>query len=67
MVAVENGLKCLIAELDWEVVLSVEIDNYKTKRMHLLKLVRFSANFCLEVVKQESNLYALQGSFKKGN
>lgn len=67
MVAVENGLKCLITELDWEVVLSVEIDNYKTKRMHLLKLVRFSANFCLEVVKQESNLYALQGSFKKGN
>lgn len=67
MVAVENGLKCLIKELDWEVVLSVEIDNYKTKRMHLLKLVRFSANFCLEVVKQESNLYALQGSFKKGN
>lgn len=67
MVAVENGLKCLITELDWEVVLSVEIDNYKTKRMHLLKSVRFSANFCLEVVKQESNLYALQGSFKKGN
>lgn len=67
MVAVENSLKCLITELDWEVVLSVEIDNYKTKRMHLLKLVRFSANFCLEVVKQESNLYALQGSFKKGN
>lgn len=67
MVAVENGLKCLVTELDWEVVLSVEIDNYKTKRMHLLKLVRFSANFCLEVVKQESNLNALEGSFKKGN
>lgn len=67
MVAVENGLKCLVTELDWEVVLSVEIDNYKAKRMHLLKLVRFSANFYLEVVKQESNLNALEGSFKKGN
>lgn len=44
MVAVENGLKCLTTELDWEVVLSVEINNYKKKLMHLLKLVRFLAN-----------------------